>query len=101
MNVLALRPTSAAIASFDTGARQGSEDRRPLVEAEQVRSESDRRKRQDRRTEDQVRRRIAYGLEELVWDGTPVPQPARIVAAARLFSEGNTYFSGLLVDRSA
>jgi hypothetical protein len=54
-----------------------------------------------RRAADQVRRRMIYGLEQLVWDGTPVPPPARIVAASRVFSEGTCYFSGTLVNRFA
>ena len=67
---------------------QGSERRE--------RAEADRR-----RTADQVKRRMVYGLEELVWDGTPVPPPARIVAAARVFTEGDHYFTGQIIDRSA
>lgn len=100
MNVKALRPTDTTITTLDYAAC-GTAWEQPAIEPEIVRSGKDRRKRQDRRTEDQVNRRMAYGLEELVWDGTPVPPPARIVAAARLFSEGNAFLTGTLVDRSA
>lgn len=46
-------------------------------------------------------RRIADSLDALVWDGTPIPPAARIVAAQRLFSEGNGYLTGQIIDRSA
>ncbi len=44
-------------------------------------------------------RRIADSLDALVWDGTPIPQASRIVAAARLFSEGTFYLTGQQIDR--
>ena len=40
-------------------------------------------------------------LDDLLYDDTPVPGPARVLAAARVFSEGNGYLAGQLVDRSA
>ena len=49
----------------------------------------------------QAARKTATGLEELLWDGTPLPQGARIAAAARVFSEGNGYLPGQIIDRSA
>jgi hypothetical protein len=100
MNVTALRPTDTSIATLDNPAGH-SFRYEAAIEPEVVRSGTDRRRRQDRRTEDQVRRRMVYGLEALVWDGTPVPQPARTVAAARLFSEGNHFLTGTIIDRSA
>ena len=53
------------------------------------------------RAPDAPPRPIASGLEELRWDGTPVPAAARIVAAARAFAAGNGYLPGQIVDRSA
>jgi hypothetical protein len=100
MNVPAISPAEITIASFGHPNRRAAWNDAP-IEPEVVRSGTDRRKRQDRRTEDLIRRRLTLGLEELMWDGTPVPPPARIVAAARLFTEGNRFFTGQLVDRSA
>ncbi len=100
MKVTKLHPTKTAIATLGHQSHSTAWDE-PAIEPEVVRSGGDRRKRQDRRTEDEIRRRMDHGLEQLVWDGTPVPPPARVVAAHRLFSEGNGYFSGTLVDRSA
>jgi hypothetical protein len=45
--------------------------------------------------------RLRQELDALLWDDTPVPVPARAVAAARVFSEGNGYLLGQMVDRSA
>lgn len=94
------RSTDTALVPLEAGHGPSAESPE-AIEAEIVRSGKDRRRRQDRRTEDKVRRRLEHGLEELVWDGTPVPQPARIIAAERLFSEGSAYFTGTLVDRSS
>jgi hypothetical protein len=60
----------------------------------------DRRRRCDRAA-DTPPRPVASGLEDLRWDGTPVPAPARVVAAARAFAAGNGYLPGQIVDRSA
>lgn len=46
-------------------------------------------------------RRVADSLDALVWDGTPAPQATRILAAARVFSEGTFYLTGQNIDRSA
>jgi hypothetical protein len=100
MHVTALQPTDISVALLGNSAHRSFRDD-GVLEPEVVRSGGDRRKRRDRRTEDEVRRRMVYGLEELVWDGTPVPPPARITAAARLFSEGNYFLTGTIVDRSA
>lgn len=99
MKPIVIAPVSTAAVSCgltngqSRSGYQGSERRE--------RAETDRRRNHDRRTADQVKRRMVYGLEELVWDGTPVPPPARIVAAARVFTEGDHYFTGQIIDRSA
>lgn len=100
MTVTAINPTDTCIITLDNAAHR-SHRQDPAIEPEIVRSGRDRRRSHDRRTEDQVRRRIDMGLEALMWDGTPVPSPARIAAAARLFTEGNHFLTGTIIDRSA
>jgi hypothetical protein len=45
--------------------------------------------------------RRCVGLEDLLCDPAALPSPARATAAARAFSAGNGYLSGLIVDRFA
>lgn len=93
---------SASHARFIGASRPTYQDRTPPgPRAGQRAGEGGDRRRRCDRAPDTPPRPIASGLEELRWDGTPVPAPARIVAAARAFAAGNGYLPGQIVDRSA
>lgn len=94
-----MRVTTRYLANADVERRRDADNETP--QGLTVRNGRDRRQNHDRRTEDQVRRRMMHGLEDFLWDGTPVPSAARVIAANRVFGEGTRYFVGDVVNRLA